>query len=164
MTHNVTPLTKPFDGTIAIAADHGGFRLKSFLIAELSGMHTLDLGTRNDTESVDVQDYALAVVKSIFDGYAMRGIIICRSGHMASFVANRFPFIRAAICHTPELAVAARSHNDANVLCLPADYMDEMTALATVRLFMATSLAAEPRYHQRLEKLAALDLRQFDKD
>lgn len=146
---------------IAISADHGGYRLKSFILSQHDA-HMVDLGTRNDTERVDVQDYAMAVVKAIYDGYVDRGIVICRSGQMASIVANRYSFIRAALCHSPAEAEAARGHLDANVLCLPADYIDDVTALATVRAFMAGKPDPEPRYAHRLAKLAALDMHEFD--
>ena len=148
---------------IAISADHGGYRLKSFILSQLDA-HLVDLGTRNDTERVDVQDYAIAVVRAIYDGYASRGVIICRSGHMAGIVANRFPFIRAAVCHSPAEAEAARSHNDCNVLCLPADYIDDVAALATVQRFLSTEMSPVERYAHRLEKLAALNPAQLGKE
>lgn len=85
---------------IAIAADHGGFHLKTVLVGFLQelGHEVADLGTQSE-EPVDYPDYAKAVAQEILLKKAERGILICGSGVGACVAANKFPGIRAAICH-----------------------------------------------------------------
>ncbi len=109
------------DQTIAIASDHAGVALKAHLVEHLrrQGYAVLDLGPTTDA-SVDYPDYAAKLAACLQTGEASRGVLICGSGIGISIAANRFPHIRAALCHTPEAAALARQHNDANVLCLGA--------------------------------------------
>ncbi|HKW52548.1 MAG TPA: RpiB/LacA/LacB family sugar-phosphate isomerase, partial [Stellaceae bacterium] len=59
--------------TVAIAADHGGFDLKSLLVPELRdlGYEVLDLGTMS-RDSVDYPDFAAALARAIAEGRASR--------------------------------------------------------------------------------------------
>src|SRR5208337_1712323 len=85
---------------IIIGADHGGFPLKGVIAAYLAQLgHTaLDVGTFS-SEPVDYPDFARAVANGVIDGQGERGIIICGSGVGACVAANKFPGIRAAVCH-----------------------------------------------------------------
>src|SRR5690348_11263830 len=105
--------------TIAIAADHGGFDLKSILIPELHdlGYEVLDLGTMG-RDAVDYPDFAEALAGAIVEGRAARGVLICGTGIGMSIAANRHRSIRAALVHDGTGARLARQHNDANVLVL----------------------------------------------
>lgn len=142
--------------TIAIAADHGGVELKSQIIKSLAenGWEVLDLGTDGST-SVDYPDYAKAVAKSIIDGKAERGILVCGSGIGMSIAANRYPQIRAALAHDRLSAELCRQHNNANVLCLGARLLGEATALDCVNAFMMTEFEGG-RHERRVEKLSSL--------
>ncbi|AJD52121.1 MULTISPECIES: ribose 5-phosphate isomerase B [Thalassospira] len=142
--------------TIAIAADHGGVELKSQIIKSLAGngWEVLDLGTDGST-SVDYPDYAKAVAKSIIDGKAERGILVCGSGIGMSIAANRYPQIRAALVHDRLSAELCRQHNNANVLCLGARLLGDATALDCVNAFMMTEFEGG-RHERRVEKLSSL--------
>ncbi|HBS21197.1 MULTISPECIES: ribose 5-phosphate isomerase B [Thalassospira] len=142
--------------TIAIAADHGGVELKSQIIKSLAGngWEVLDLGTDGST-SVDYPDYAQAVAKSIIDGKAERGILVCGSGIGMSIAANRYPQIRAALVHDRLSAELCRQHNNANVLCLGARLLGDATALDCVNAFMMTEFEGG-RHERRVEKLSSL--------
>mgnify|MGYP003136909516 FL=1 len=142
--------------TIAIAADHGGVELKSQIIKSLAdnGWEVLDLGTDGST-SVDYPDYAKAVAKSIIDGKAERGILVCGSGIGMSIAANRYPQIRAALVHDRLSAELCRQHNNANVLCLGARLLGDATALDCVNAFMMTEFEGG-RHGRRVEKLSSL--------
>ena len=106
-------------GKVALASDHAGFELKESLKEHLSGrgLTPLDLGT-DSTQSVDYPDYARKVCEAILEEGADLGILICGTGLGMSMMANRYKGIRAALCHDHFTAVAARSHNNANVLVL----------------------------------------------
>ncbi len=136
---------------IAIACDHGGIELKeqvSSLLRAL-GATVLDLGCQPG-ESVDYPQYGQAVCREILEGRCEQGILICGSGIGMSMVANRFPGIRAALCHELFTARLSREHNDANVLCLGARIVGPGLALEMVRTWLATAYAGG-RHQRRIE-------------
>ncbi|KZB57164.1 MULTISPECIES: ribose 5-phosphate isomerase B [Thalassospira] len=142
--------------TIAIAADHGGVELKSQIIKSLAdnGWEVIDLGA-DGSASVDYPDYAQAVAKSIINGDAASGILVCGSGIGMSIAANRYPQIRAALVHDRLSAELCRQHNNANVLCLGARLLGDATALDCVNAFVTTEFEGG-RHGRRVEKLSSL--------
>tara|TARA_B100000282_G_scaffold241027_1_gene183849 strand:- start:25 stop:477 length:453 start_codon:yes stop_codon:yes gene_type:complete len=140
--------------TLAIASDHGGVELKSAIIELLKdrGVEVSDLGT-NGSASVDYPDFAQAVAKSIIDGSAEAGILVCGSGIGMSIAANRFPQVRAALVHDRLSAELCRQHNNANVLCLGARLLGEATALDCVDAFISTEFEGG-RHEGRIAKMS----------
>ena len=124
---------------IAIASDHAGFKLKEMLKShDIFAAHSLmDFGT-DTTDSVDYPDFAQKVSRAVLDGTADRGILICATGIGMSISANRFKGIRAALCHDVTSARLGRSHNDANILCMGSQFIDEAVALDITELFLQT--------------------------
>jgi len=104
---------------IALACDHGGFRLKEVIKAYLEelGIEYVDYGAYSE-ESVDYPDFARKAAKGIVNGEADRGIFVCGTGIGISIAANKVKGIRAALCYNIFAAEMSRRHNDANVLCL----------------------------------------------
>ncbi len=139
---------------IAIAADHAGFLLKQDLANELKGAGhgVLDLGTFS-TEPVDYPDYAAAVARAITGRRADRGILICGSGVGASVAANKFPGIRAGLCHDCYSAHQGVEHDDMNVLVLGARVIAGELARELVARFLAANFSGEERHRRRLEKV-----------
>lgn len=140
--------------SLAIAADHGGVELKSAIINVLKerGIKVHDLGT-NGTASVDYPDFAQAVAKSIIEGNAEAGILVCGSGIGMSIAANRYPQIRAALVHDRLSAQLCRQHNNANVLCLGARLLGDATALDCVDAFLSTEFEGG-RHEGRVAKMS----------
>jgi ribose 5-phosphate isomerase B len=140
--------------TVAVAADHAGYELKSVLVPELEelGLLVLDLGT-SGRESVDYPDFADAVADALGTGRATRGVLICGTGIGMSIAANRHRFIRAALCHDGLTARLARQHNDANVLVLGGRLIGVETAKDCLISFMGTSFEGG-RHVRRVAKLA----------
>jgi len=136
---------------IAIASDHAGVELKTLLIQHLHdlGMLVIDYGT-HDEESVDYPDYAHTVASKVND--STRGILLCGSGNGICMAANKHPGIRAAVCWEDRLAALARSHNDANVLCIPARFVSQKTAREIVDAFLTTQFSGD-RHQKRVEKI-----------
>ena len=101
-----------------IATDHAGVDLKDYTVELLKkkGHEVVDLGPFNK-DRVDYPDYAIKVAKSVLEDKDSQGILICGSGIGMSVTANRFPGIRAALCHDAYTATVSRGHNDSNVLC-----------------------------------------------
>jgi ribose 5-phosphate isomerase B len=138
---------------IAIASDHAGIDLKAALAKHLQalGFAVEDHGT-NSTESVDYPDYAQKIAAEIIAQKAALGILICGSGVGMSIAANRFTGIRAALCHSEEIAKLAREHNDANILVLGARFLDLRTAQAITDIFLQTNFSGG-RHANRVSKL-----------
>ena len=140
--------------TIAIAADHGGFDLKSILIPELRdlGYEILDLGTMS-RDSVDYPDFAEALTGAIAEGRAARGVLICGTGIGMSIAANRHSSIRAALVHDGTGARLARQHNDANVLVLGGRVLGAEIAKDCVKTFFTTPFEGG-RHARRIAKMS----------
>ena len=140
--------------TVAIAADHGGFDLKTALLPELRalGFEVLDLGT-GSTDAVDYPDYATPLAEMIAAGKASRGVLICGTGIGMTIAANRNRAVRAALCHDGLTARLARQHNDANVLVLGGRLLGIEAAKDCVRNFFGASFEGG-RHARRVAKLS----------
>lgn len=138
---------------LAIGSDHAGFHLKSSVIEYLNGQgyETKDFGTYS-ADSVDYPDFAHPVASAVDANEYPLGILICGSANGVCMTANKYPFIRAAICWNVELAQLARQHNDANILCLPARYISEEIALEIVKAFLSTPFEGG-RHEKRVNKI-----------
>jgi ribose 5-phosphate isomerase B len=138
---------------ILIAADHAGFELKEKLEQQLKalGYAVRDFGT-NSAESTDYPDYAHPLAKEISAGHAKRGIMVCGTGLGMSYVANRYPNVRAAVVWSPEIAELSRSHNDANVLVLPSRFVDDDQARKILQKWLDTPFEGG-RHERRVVKI-----------
>jgi ribose 5-phosphate isomerase B len=148
---------------IALAADHGGFRLKSILVAyaQSLGHDTADLGTNSEAAS-DYPDQARAVAQAVREGTAERGILVCGSGVGACVAANKFPGIRASVCHDTFSARQGVEDDDMNVLCLGARVVGPELAKEVVQAFLSASFSGAERHVRRLGKVAEIE-REFMK-
>lgn len=142
---------------IPIASDHAGFELKERLEQTLRelGFDVDDLGTDSAT-STDYPDYAHPLARRISEGTAARGVLLCGTGLGMSYVANRYPNVRAGVAWTPEVAALARRHNDANVLVLPARFVSETEAVAILRAWLGTPFEGG-RHERRVGKIERED-------
>jgi ribose 5-phosphate isomerase B len=139
---------------IAIGSDHRGLALKNSLKNWLlsNGNEVKDFGTDNAT-SVDYPDYAFAVAETVAKGDAELGILICGTGIGMSIAANKVRGVRAArICTTKDAELSKR-HNNANVICLGADTIDEALAQKMISMWMET-LFEGGRHERRVEKIS----------
>lgn len=143
---------------LALGSDHRGLELKDKVMDYLKshGHTTQDLGCYS-TDSADYPDYASAVAGSVASGQSDFGVLICSSGIGMSITANKHKGVRAALCCGPELAIRARRHNDANVLCLGSDFISTEEALQTVSNFISTEFEGG-RHQRRLDKISKLEL------
>jgi len=141
---------------VAIGSDHAGFDYKEDLISFLEGkgISYRDFGTHSK-DSVDYPDFAHPVAKAVEIGDASFGILICGSANGVAITANKHQGVRAAVCWGEELAQLARSHNNANIICIPARFVREGDAEKMVGLFMRTEFEGG-RHELRVEKIACL--------
>lgn len=142
---------------IALGSDHAGFEAKERAKQSLAslGAEVVDVGTTG-SESVDYPDYGAAVGRAVARGEAERGVLICGSGIGIAIAANKIAGVRAAVCWNEETARLARQHNDANVLCIGARFIEPDLAARMIRAFLETDFEGG-RHQQRVDKLTKLD-------
>lgn len=141
------------DLPIVIGGDHAGFEYKTHLIKALqvAGLQVEDKGPYS-AESTDYPDYAHPVADMVEGNKAAAGILICGSGNGVCMTANKHKGIRAALCWNEELASLARQHNNANILCIPARFVSEETALKMADVFLNTAFEGG-RHENRVNKI-----------
>ena len=147
---------------IAVGADHGGVELKNAIVEALkkAGREFVDYGTHG-TDSVDYADFANEVARAVNEERVDRGILVCTSGVGVCLAANRFRDVRGANIRNVEQAEIARSHNDANVLCLGQKAVEEEVALEIVEVFLKTDFGGG-RHERRLCKASGSRLAMTD--
>jgi ribose 5-phosphate isomerase B len=138
---------------IAIGNDHAGYEIKEVLKdwLEEHGYDIKNYGT-DSPEPADYPDFVHPLAASVEKGEFDMGVLICGSGQGASITANKHQGIRATLCWKPVIAELARSHNDANILCLPGRFLDKETALEILRLFLETPFNGG-RHQRRIDKV-----------
>lgn len=140
---------------IYIGADHGGFSLKQEVQQWLQeGGHDVeDLGAHALDPDDDYPDYAFAVAKRVADDEESVGILFCRSGSGMAIAANKIEDIRAVEVFDLTSAIHAKTNNDANVICLGADWMDPQETKLVIQNFLDTPFQSEERHVRRLKKI-----------
>ena len=145
---------------VALGADHAGFELKERVKAALReyGFPIEDVGTFS-RDPVDYPDIAAKVSEMIISGKADRGVLLCGSGVGASVAANKFPGIRAAICHDIYSAHQGVEHDDMNVIVLGARVIGDEVAAELCRAFLDAKFSGEDRHIRRLGKIRSIEQR-----
>lgn len=145
--------------TIAIGADHGGFKLKERLAFRLreKGYAVEDCGTHS-TESVDYPDFAVRVAELVASGRCAWGIAVDGAGIGSAMVANKVPGVRAALCYDLSTARNSREHNHANVLTLGAGLIGENLAWQIVEAWLDTPWGGG-RHAGRVAKIGEIERR-----
>lgn len=140
--------------TVVIGSDHAGDTYKRAIAEHLqTAGHLVQLVGSNEAERYDYPLASDSVARTLKDNLAEFGILICGSGIGVNIRANRYPFIRAALCTTEELAQLAREHNHANVLCLGERIIDLDLAIKIVDRFLETKPDQGERHLHRVELL-----------
>ena len=142
---------------VAIGCDHGGYNLKPVLkdFLESKGIEYKDFGT-NAPDSVDYNEFGLAVANAVANGEFDKGIIICGTGIGMSIMANKIKGIRAACCSDYFSAKYTRLHNNANALCLGGRVVGAGLAIELVDVFLNTEFEGG-RHERRVNQIAELE-------
>lgn len=148
---------------IAVGSDHAGFAMKQLVVRALQeqGHEVLDAGCFSK-ESTDYSDFAGEVARRVSSGEVPWGVLLCSTGIGMSIAANKFPRVRAALCLTPHMAVMARKHNNANVLCLGANLLREQDVGPILEAWIKTDFEAGGRHERRVRKMAAMEMSAVD--
>ncbi|WP_225000031.1 ribose 5-phosphate isomerase B [Cesiribacter sp. SM1] len=139
---------------IAIGGDHAGFEYKQRLIDHLQkqGYAVEDFGPGSDA-SVDYPDHAHPLSEAVANKRQDLGILICGSGNGVCMTANKHQGIRAGLCWNEEVAALIRQHNNANVLCIPARFVEFEQAVKITDTFLTTEFEGG-RHGRRVDKIA----------
>jgi ribose 5-phosphate isomerase B len=141
---------------ISIGNDHAGVHLKETIISYLEKKgHQLHNHGTNSEDSVDYGDFIHPVAEDVENKKSELGIIVCGSGNGAAMTANKHQKIRAALCWTAEVSKLSRQHNDANILSIPARFVNLEQALEMVELFITTPFEGG-RHQKRIDKIPCI--------
>lgn len=138
---------------ISIGSDHRGYDAKEKIkgLLQQMGMEVVDEGTTS-REPCDYPDAGFKVACDVSQRRAHRGVLLCGTGIGMSVTANKVAGVRAALCHDELTAQMSRRHNDANVLCLPADLIGDALMQSIVKLWLGTDFEGG-RHARRVEKI-----------
>jgi|SRR5579872_235947 len=143
-----------------IGSDHGGYALKEDLkkFLESQKIPFVDLGPNRIDPKDDYPEFSAKVAREVSkDSQNNKGILLCRSGHGVSIVANKFKNVRAALCWNEQVAKASRYDDDANVLALPSDYISPESAEEITRVWLKTPFSEEERHQRRIREIKTLE-------
>ena len=141
---------------IHIGSDHAGLDFKNRIVSHLSsqghdvvdhGPHTLD----------PLDDYPVFCIPAAIATAAepdSLGIVLGGSGNGEQIAANKVKGVRAALVWNEATAIAAREHNDANVIAIGGRMHTENEALALVDLFIATPFTNDERHVRRIAMIS----------
>ena len=146
---------------VVVAADHGGFVLKTNLISWLreQGIEVLDLGATIFDIEDDYPDFALKLAEVVACGKIERGILICGSGVGATIAANKIPGARACLCHDTYSAHQGVEHDNMNILCLGGRVIGIEMAKELILTFVKAKFNNEEKYKRRVEKIFEIEKR-----
>lgn len=145
--------------TIYLGADHGGFHLKEKIkeILYAKELKVEDMGAQELVADDDYPQYAWAVASKVAQSDQNRGIIFCRSGAGMVIVANKKKGIRAVDIRSAEEARLAREKNNANVISLAGDYLDQSQTEQIIETFLETPFETGTRHQRRVEQIANIE-------
>lgn len=141
---------------VPIASDHAGFKAKELtkeILKELGHM-PVDFGTHSE-ESVDYPDFAIQVAEKINSGEHEIGILVCGSGQGMCMTANKYPKVRGALVYSPEVAKLTRTHNNANILCLPGRQLNADQIKEILESWFSSDFEGG-RHERRINKIQSL--------
>ena len=139
---------------ISIGNDHAGVDYKKYIQEYLfvKNVEVKNYGT-DSLDSVDYPDFAHPVSQDVNDESSDLGILICGSGNGVCMTANKYQNVRAALCWDKELAILSKTHNNANIVCIPARFVDKELALEIVKKFISENFEGG-RHERRVNKIS----------
>ena len=147
---------------IGVAADHGGFALKEYLVGMLrgAGYEVLDFGDGEPRPDDDYPDFVVPLAHAVARGEVDRGVAICGSGVGASVVANKVAGVRACLIHETFSAHQGVEDDDLNMICLGGLVVGHALAWELVKTFLGARFSGAERHCRRLAKVAELEGRE----
>ena len=139
---------------ISIGNDHAGVEYKNYIKEYLlvKNIEVNNYGT-DSLDSVDYPDFAHPVSNDVNEKKSDLGILICGSGNGVCMTANKYKNVRAALCWNKELALLSKSHNNANIVCIPARFIEKEEALDIIKTFILQEFEGG-RHERRVNKIS----------
>tara|TARA_B100000614_G_C14478059_1_gene465474 strand:+ start:157 stop:591 length:435 start_codon:yes stop_codon:yes gene_type:complete len=137
---------------ILIGNDHAGYSLKLSIIKNLENKYEFSDKGSYSHESVDYPDYASIIAKEIQSEKGDLGVLICGTGNGVCMTANKFKGIRAVICWNKEIAILAKQHNNANIICIPSRFIKVEEAIKIIESFILEKFEGG-RHERRINKI-----------
>ena len=139
---------------ISIGNDHAGVEYKNYIREYLldKNIQVYNYGT-DSLDSVDYPDFAHPVSNDVNEKKSDLGILICGSGNGVCMTANKYKNVRAALCWNKELALLSKSHNNANIVCIPARFIEKEEALEIIKTFISEEFEGG-RHERRVNKIS----------
>jgi ribose 5-phosphate isomerase B len=140
---------------IYIASDYAGYKLKEAIRQYLQKkkIKCHDFGSFSDKKKNDFPDFAYPVAKKVSRAKTDLGILICGTGFGMAIAANRFKHVRATLAFNTKQTRWAKTHDNANILCLSAWSLKKTEALKIVHIWLATPFQNLPRRINRFKKI-----------
>jgi ribose 5-phosphate isomerase B len=144
---------------VGIAADHGGFELKEYLIKMLraAGHEVNDFGDNQLKSDDDYPDFIIPLARAVAAGTVDRGVGICGSGVGASIAANKVNGVRACLIDENFSAHQGVEDDDLNMICFGGLLVGHALAWELVQTFLAARFIGAERFRRRLAKVAELE-------
>jgi len=141
---------------LGIAADHGGFELKTRLMGllETAGHEVVDFGADKLEPGDDYPDFVIPLAKAVSENEVDRGVAICGSGVGACVAANKIRGVRAALITDMFSAHQGVEDDDMNVMCLGGRVTGFALAWDLVTTFINARFKNDERFRRRLNKIA----------
>ncbi len=157
-----SPLAAPKG--VGIAADHGGFESKEYLVGVLREAHyeVVDYGDSQPKPDDDYPDFVVPLARAVARGEVDRGVAICGSGVGACIAANKVTGVRACLIHECFSARQGVEDDDMNVICLGGRVVANTCAWELVRTFLQARFSGAERHRRRLAKVARLESRESE--
>lgn len=137
---------------VYIGSDHAGVDLKSLIKERFANICDFEDAGPFSHDSVDYPDFAHEVAKNVLNDNGSLGILICGTGNGMAITANKHAGIRAALCWAPEISALAKQHNNANIIVLPARFIEDEVAVKTVQSFLDATFEGG-RHQRRIDKI-----------
>ncbi|MDY0354753.1 MAG: RpiB/LacA/LacB family sugar-phosphate isomerase [Sedimentisphaerales bacterium] len=123
---------------------------------EQQGHECIALGPEED-HTADFPDFAHAAATKVAENDADTAILLGATGMEMDMSANKLKGIRAARCNDELDARTARFRFDANVLCLPAELLNETVLRRVVTVWLETDFGERERSQRRIRKIEAIE-------
>lgn len=144
---------------VFIGADHRGFELKEKLKTWLLSQNheVTDCGNTAFDPLDDFPDFSFTVARNVAGDAGSFGILICGSGGGVTIAANKVKGVRCVTAGCVKDIVHNRTHDDANVLAIAANFTREEEAKKLVTTFLETPFSGEEKYKRRIAKITSYE-------
>ncbi len=144
---------------IGIAADHGGFKLKGFLVKMLheANYEVIDFGNSVLNSDDDYPDFVIPLADAIAHGIVERGIAVCGSGVGACIAVNKVAGARGCLITEKFSAKQGVEDDNMNIICLGGRVITDSLAGELVNIFLNATFSGAERHNRRLAKVAAIE-------